>query len=39
MVAALEATGFAVDYVEHRAGRVLGAVRLGKVRLIDNVQS
>jgi pantoate--beta-alanine ligase len=31
--------GFEVDYVERRGGRVLGAVRLGKVRLIDNVQS
>ena len=39
MAAALEAAGFTVDYVEHRAGRVLGAVRLGKVRLIDNVRS
>lgn len=34
---ALEAAGFGVDYVERRGGRVLGAVRLGKVRLIDNV--
>jgi pantoate--beta-alanine ligase len=31
--------GFAVDYVERRADRILGAVRLGKVRLIDNVQA
>lgn len=30
--------GFVVDYVERRGGRILGAVRLGKVRLIDNVQ-
>lgn len=29
--------GFAVDYVEDRQGRRLGAVRLGGVRLIDNV--
>ena len=29
--------GFAVDYVEDRDGRRLGAVRLGDVRLIDNV--
>ena len=34
---ALEAAGFAVDYVEDRDGRRLGAVRLGGVRLIDNV--
>jgi pantoate--beta-alanine ligase len=33
----LEAEGFAVDYVEDRDGRRLGAVRLGGVRLIDNV--
>jgi pantoate--beta-alanine ligase len=31
------AAGFAVDYVEDRDGRRLGAVRLGRVRLIDNV--
>jgi pantoate--beta-alanine ligase len=29
--------GFAVDYVEERDGRRFGAVRLGPVRLIDNV--
>ncbi len=29
--------GFAVDYVEDRDGRRLAAVRLGAVRLIDNV--
>jgi pantoate--beta-alanine ligase len=29
--------GFDVDYVERRDGRMLGAVRVGKVRLIDNV--
>ncbi|MFV2072512.1 MAG: pantoate--beta-alanine ligase [Thermoanaerobaculales bacterium] len=34
----LEDEGFEVDYVERRDGRVLGAVRLGKVRLIDNVE-
>jgi pantoate--beta-alanine ligase len=33
----LQAAGFAVDYVEDRDGRRLGAVRLGAVRLIDNV--
>jgi pantoate--beta-alanine ligase len=33
----LEDAGFAVDYVEDRGARRLGAVRLGKVRLIDNV--
>ena len=35
--ASLEAQGFAVDYVEDRAGRRFGAVRIGDVRLIDNV--
>jgi pantoate--beta-alanine ligase len=35
--ARLERDGFAVDYVEDRGGRRLGAVRLGGVRLIDNV--
>jgi len=33
----LRESGFAVDYVEDRDGRRLGAVRLGDVRLIDNV--
>lgn len=33
----LRAAGFTVDYVEDRAGRRFGAVRLGDVRLIDNV--
>jgi pantoate--beta-alanine ligase len=33
----LEAAGFEVDYVERHGDRVLGAIRLGKVRLIDNV--
>jgi len=33
----LAASGFIVDYVEDRDGRRLGAVRLGGVRLIDNV--
>jgi pantoate--beta-alanine ligase len=33
----LRASGFAVDYVEDRAQRRLGAIRLGGVRLIDNV--
>jgi pantoate--beta-alanine ligase len=32
-------TGFDVDYVERRGDRILGAVRLGKLRLIDNVQT
>jgi pantoate--beta-alanine ligase len=35
--AQLAAAGFAVDYVEDREGRRFGAVRLGAVRLIDNV--
>jgi pantoate--beta-alanine ligase len=34
---ALRAAGFDVDYVEDRGGRRLGAVRIGGVRLIDNV--
>lgn len=33
----LAAAGFVVDYVEDRDRRRLGAVRLGKTRLIDNV--
>jgi pantoate--beta-alanine ligase len=33
----LRAIGFDVDYVEDHDGRRLGAVRLGAVRLIDNV--
>ena len=33
----LHADGFDVDYVEDRDGRRVGAVRLGGVRLIDNV--
>jgi len=33
----LRDAGFEVDYVERRDDRILGAVRLGKVRLIDNV--
>lgn len=32
----LEQAGFGVDYVEDWAGRRLGAVRIGKVRLLDN---
>jgi len=38
MVSALAAVGFEVDYVECWDGRVLGAVRIGNVRLIDNVE-
>jgi pantothenate synthetase len=38
MATALGNAGFAVDYVERRDNRILGAVRLGKVRLIDNVE-
>ena len=34
---ALRTAGFSVDYVEDLDGRRLGAVRLGDVRLIDNV--
>ena len=33
----LRASGFTADYVQDRDGRRLGAVRLGDVRLIDNV--
>jgi len=33
----LREAGFVVDYVEDREGRRLGAVRLGGIRLIDNV--
>jgi len=33
----LREAGFAVDYVEEWDGRRLGAVRLGDIRLIDNV--
>ena len=39
MIEALEDAGFGVDYVERRKNRILGAVRLGNVRLIDNVES
>lgn len=34
----LAAAGFEVDYVEDRSDRRLGAVKLGDVRLIDNVE-
>ena len=34
----LAGAGFEVDYVERRDDRLLGAVRLGNVRLIDNVR-
>lgn len=33
----LKAAGFEVDYVEDRSGRRFGAVKLGDVRLIDNL--
>jgi len=36
---ALEAAGFGVDYVEDRGGRRFGAVKLGEVRLIDNMET
>ena len=36
-VRSLGASGFSVDYVQDVEGRRLGAVRLGGVRLIDNV--
>jgi len=36
--AALGHAGFEVDYVADREGRRLAAVRLGRVRLIDNVE-
>jgi len=35
---ALARAGFKVDYIEEHQGRVLGAVWLGEVRLIDNEQ-
>jgi pantoate--beta-alanine ligase len=38
MTATLEEAGFEVDYVERWDRRLLGAVRIGKVRLIDNVE-
>jgi pantoate--beta-alanine ligase len=36
-IRALQCAGFEVDYVEDRDSRRLGAVRIGGVRLIDNV--
>lgn len=33
----LERSGFQVDYIEKKQDRIYGAVRLGRVRLIDNV--
>jgi pantoate--beta-alanine ligase len=38
MAAQLVAAGFGVDYIERRGNRLLGAVRIGNVRLIDNVE-
>lgn len=35
-ITSLAKAGFEIDYVEELQGRVLGAVRLGSVRLIDN---
>lgn len=35
---ALEQQGFEVDYIEDLFGRRLGAIRVGQVRLIDNVE-
>ncbi len=35
--AGLEAAGFDLDYLERRDGRLLAAVRIGGIRLIDNV--
>ena len=34
----LKSLGFEVDYIEEHWGRRFGAVRLGKVRLIDNIE-
>lgn len=36
---ALEERGFEVDYIHRDGDRMLGAVRLGNVRLIDNVKT
>ena len=33
-----KAAGFDLDYLESRDGRLLAAVRIGGVRLIDNVR-
>jgi len=38
IIAALTEKGFEVEYVEEHQGRRFGAVRLGEVRLIDNVE-
>jgi len=34
----LKKTGFEIDYIEKYKDRIFGAVKLGKVRLIDNVK-
>ncbi len=34
----LEAEGFGVDYVEDREGRRFGAITIGEIRLIDNME-
>lgn len=39
VAAALLEQGFEVDYIEEREGRRFGAVRIGGVRLIDNVRA
>lgn len=38
IVAALKTSGFEIDYIEEHFGRRFGAVKLGNVRLIDNVK-
>jgi pantoate--beta-alanine ligase len=38
IIAELKNLGFVVDYIEEINGRRLGAVRIGEIRLIDNVE-